>query len=396
MTAGLLTTPADVRKVVVDTCAILRGEKWHKEFKPQVRAWLGSDGVAVVPGRVVTELARVAARKGLRNAKDAGAVARRAGMALEDTERLLDIRTARRAVLGRADIDELCRDSGNLDLVWPGDKGRCVPGDADFEVAHTVRVLTAAAHQACLVTDDGDFQEAADRLGVTLLGAALSSSHASSTPAAGSPAGLPDPQDGGILHLLGLEAAHALLEGRLPGPAEAGEVFVVLSSTLVRAAQRAALGVQKLDDGARNAALATVQDRLHQLLTTGELPGIDGRGCVWATPWGVYRQAAERVIDQRFTADAGTGEPIDMHSLLVLTAAEALDKRGHVVRLLSSGPDAGTDLLLGAMASWRRAGGLKALSAATYHPRGTDSFVDIPLPDEGLDLGGLLDKYRRP
>jgi hypothetical protein len=64
--------------------------------------------------------------------------------------------------------------------------------------------------------------------------------------------------------------------------------------------------------------------------------------------------------------------------------------------LLSSGPDAGTDLLLGAMASWRRAGGLKALSAATYHPRGTDSFVDIPLPDEGLDLGGLLDKYRRP
>ncbi|MCZ2817262.1 hypothetical protein [Modestobacter sp. VKM Ac-2984] len=396
MTAGLLTTPIGMRKVVVDTCAVLRGGKWHNEFKPQVQEWLGGEGVAVVPGRVVAELARVAAHKGLQNGKDAGAVARRAGMALRNPQQLLDVHAARRAVLSRADVDELCRDSGDLDLVLPGDKGRCVPGDADFEVAHTVRVLTAAAHEACLVTDDGDLQQAADRLGVNLLGALLPVADREAPLPGSAVAGLPDPVNGEVLHLLGLEAAYALLEGTLPAPAAAGESFVVLSSTLVRAVQRAALKVRKLEGESRDAALAAIHERLHLLLTTGELPGHDGRAAVWATPWGVYRQAAERIIDLRFAADGGTGEPMDMHSLLVLTAAEALGQRGHAVRLVSSGSDAATDLVLTAMASWRRAGALKALSAAAYHARNTDSLVDIPLPDEGLDLGALLDKFRRP
>jgi hypothetical protein len=395
VTEGLLASPG-ARKAVLDTCAVFEGRRWNREYREPVTSWLGDEGTVVLPGRVVAEMARVAARKFLEGDAAAFKAQQRAALALVDPGQMLGMPRARRAVLTRADVTELCQDSGDLELVRSAaGSTRCVPGDADFEIAHVVRVLTAAAHEAVLVTRDRDLTEAAGRLGLALLGGAAAEPR--STRPAGRPVvDLPDPTPGRTVHLLGLEAAVSLLKGRLPRAGGPGDVVVVLSSTLVRAAQRAVLGVRRDADGTPHAAeLAEVQQRLRSLLTTGEVAGGQRRAYVWATPWRVYRRAADRVSEARFGCDETGRSPLDMHSLLVLGAAEELGTDGHDVRLLTSSGSEDRDFVLAAARRWRVEGGLKKMPVAEHHRYGSRDITEVHLPGDEPDLGALLARYRR-
>ncbi|GAB3194863.1 hypothetical protein GCM10027261_13800 [Geodermatophilus arenarius] len=397
MTAALLTSSPSSRKAVVDTCAVLEGRRWHGHFRERVAAWLGEDGTVVLPGRVVAEMARVAATRFLQGDESAYKTQQRAALALTDPGQLFGIPRARRAMLTRADVVRLCQDSGDPELMQAAaGSTRCVPGDADFEIAHVVRVLTAAAHEAVLVTRDHDLQQAAGRLGLALLdGPPEQPRPQEPTDRVGRD--LPEPAAGRTVHLLSLQGAVTLLQGRLPRAGAPDDVLVVLSSTLVRAAQLAAFGVRRGEDGKPDAAeLAEVQERLRRLLTTGRPDGGQRRAFVWATPWRVYRRAATRVTEARFACDRSGSRPLDMHTLLLLAAAEELGDGGHEVRVLtSSWEPAEEDHLLAAARAWRLEGGLKRMPVAGHHRRGTREVTEVHLPGDEPDLGALLDRFRR-
>ncbi|MGY1601151.1 hypothetical protein [Geodermatophilus sp. SYSU D00815] len=402
MTSSLLESSPSRRKAVLDTCAVFEDQTWREEMKERVQAWLGDDGLAVLPGRVITEIARVAADMMLWGADEATQAQQRATYALRNPADLvgLDRARARRAVLTRTDIDALCRDNADLDLVHEVRKDErwvCVPGDADFEIAHTVRVLTAAAHEAVLVTRDRDLRSAADRLGIALLGRRCPPAReAADAPAGGDP--LPQPGSGRTVHLLGLNAVVELLGGGLPRLGADGDTAVVLSSTLVRAAQRAALAVPRDGDGRPvERELGEVQRRLRQLLTTGQVAREQARVHVWATPWEVYRLAAERIIDPRFAWDGVNHGALDMHTLLVLSAAQVLGDDGHRVALVDSTRREGEAFVFSGARAWRSAGALRDLAGLVRHPSGSTSLRDeyLPSQDGELDLAALLAKYGR-
>jgi hypothetical protein len=406
VTTALLASPATRRKAVLDTCAVFEGTVWRDEMKGRVQDWLGPDGIAVLPARVIAEIAHVAAKKFLTGDKRAAAAASRANLALSQPEELVGLADARRAVLTRADIERLCRDNADLDLVRLERKRNrktdkvtwvVVPGDGDFEIAHTVRVLTGADHQAVLVTRDGDLRAAADRLGIALLGRrAPVCGPTGRGEEAGAP--LPPPGGAGAVHLLGVNAVVQLLKGKLPVLGEPGDTAVVLSSTLVLAAQNAVLKGPKDADGRPRqdaVAAAAVQRRLDRLMSSGRVDGEQIPVHVWATPWEVYELLAARVTDPLFARDTTRGGAWDMHTLLVLSAAQVLGDSGHRTHLVDSVHGQGEAYAVAGARIWRSAGELKGLAGAVQHPIGTTSLVEAVLPQEDgqLDLSALLRRY---
>jgi hypothetical protein len=196
------------------------------------------------------------------------------------------------------------------------------------------------------------------------------------------------------LHLLGLEAAVQLLKGKLPRLGRPGDTAVVLSSTLVRAAQRAALGAHQDPEGLPDDSLAAVQERLQRLLDSGQVSDGQLPVHVLPTPWAIYRTVARRVTDLRFARESSTTAR-DMHTLLVLAAAEVLGAVDHRVRLVDRGVGNGTSRLIAGAASWREAGGLPALvGAAEYRVREGD-LVEVALPACGgdVDMAQLLRQF---
>jgi hypothetical protein len=403
VTAALLTSERARRKAVLDTCAVFQDEIWREQVRERVRTWLGPDGISVLPARVITEIVRVAADQRAAGSAQAAVAAGRAALALTAPEDLIGLGETKRAVLSRADVDRLCRDNADPRVVRR-EKNRhgrwvVVPGDGDFEIAHTVRVLTGASHEAVLVTRDGDLRDAAGRLGVALLDRGA--------PCAPPPGvadddvavtDLPDPAPGARLHLLGLNAAVALLADRLPELGGAGDSAVVLSSTLVRAAQRAVLDLPRGEDGEPDPELvAGVQRRLGRLLATGRVGGRQVPVHVWATPWEVYATAAERVTDPRFGSHDEEDRAWDMHTLLTLAAAEVLGQQGHRVSLADTSRDEQGSFVHRAARAWRAVGGLDRLDGLVRHPQGTRRLVDEGLasPDAPLDLSALLARFGR-
>ncbi|MGY2126970.1 hypothetical protein [Blastococcus sp. SYSU DS0617] len=396
MTADLLASPVTRRKAVLDTCTVFEGKDWRDRFQGRVRDWLGADGISVLPARVIAEIAHVATKSLLSGASGAKRleVQRRAALALKDPEALIGIGEVRRAVLRPTDVAQLCRDSADRGLVtqelytdYNTKKERwvTVPGDADFEIAHTVRVLTGADHQAVLVTADRDLKKASGRLGVALLGAPVPPPRTPS-PAAGAPrAGAPLPRPGtGTLHLLGLEVAVQLLKGDLPRLGGRGDTVVVLSSTLVRAAQRAALSARD-EDG-----VAAVQERLAGLLDSGSAGEGQLPVAVLPTVWPIYRTVAERVTELRFAREQGD-KAWDMHSLLVLATAEVLCGVQHRVRLVDCGSAHRTSRVIAGAKAWQEAGALLGLVGAAEYRVHRGDLVEVELPaTRGPDMAELL------
>lgn len=406
MTAGLLASPPTRRKAVLDTCAVFAGRVWRDQFMGPVESWLGADGVAVLPGRVIAEMAHVAAKKRAAqgDGREAGH-ARRARLALTRPAELVGLSEVRHTTLSQADVNRLCRDNADLELVRrerrvvdrkPEEHAWVtVPGDADFEIAHTVRVLTGADHQAVLVTRDRDLKEASGRLGVALIGEAVPP-HRSPLPGpvdedAGVP--MPSPDGGGVIRLLGVRAAVRLLtDPRLRPLGKPGETLVVLSSTLALAAQEAAFqAAGQVDE--RPQALVDVQRRLDRLIASGRLGEGQLPVHLLATPLRVYKRVAERVLDGRYAGD-DAGRPWDMHTMLVLCAAEVLADQGHQVHLVDSS-SGGETRLVAAARCWRTAGALQALVGASEYQsrRGILAEVALPAAGGGLDMSALLRRF---
>ncbi|SDF58694.1 hypothetical protein SAMN05660485_03689 [Blastococcus fimeti] len=401
MTAELLASPRTRRKAVLDTCAVFQKSDWQAS-RADVEAWLGDDGVAVLPARVVAEMTLVAARKTAQRTNDAAAASSRARLAIDRPGDLLGGLRNSRAVLGPADIGRLCRDNADLQLVqrvYKAKKKRWVhvPGDADFEIAHTVRVLTGGEHEAVLVTRDGDLRDAAERLGIALLGRSVPPC----APAGAGDPGAPLPATGsGAVFLLGLRAATQLLKGKLPALGTAGDTVVVLSSTLVLAAQHAAMDVRGARDGDPDQAeLAEIQHRLDRVLASGRSTEGQLPVHVLATPWPVYRLVAQRAPDPLYGTKDEDGpagrETWDMHTLLVLAAAQVLGDDGHRVHLVDSGYDREACFLVEAARSWRKAGALQGVAGAHEHQIGTSAVLEAVLPslDGKLDIGALMRRY---
>lgn len=400
MTTALLASPRTRRKAVLDTCAVFEKEDWRAR-KAEVAGWLGEDGVAVLPGRLVAEITLVAAGKTAQRTKDAERASRRANLALTRPSDLLSGMPARWAVLHRDDIGRLCRDNADLQLIhrvrtkrWKPGKPEWshVPGDADFEIAHTVRVLTGEEHEAVLVTQDGDLIEAADRLGVALFGRTAPPCPAAGPTGQGAP--LPPAEHGTAVHLLGVRAAIRLLKGKLPALGIKGDTVVVLSSTLFLAAQHAAMDVKGAKDGYPDEArLAELQQRLGHMLQSGRV-GERLTVHVLPTPWEVYRLVALRAADPLYVL-RGAGATWDMHTLLVLAAAQVLGDEGHRVHLVDSihGREAGH--LVAAARAWRTAGALRGVVGAVEHSIDTSELVEAVLPQEDgkLDISALLRRY---
>ena len=127
MTVELLASPVTRRKAVLDTCTVFERDDWRAKFQGDVRNWLGADGIAVLPGRVIAEIAHVATKTLLagRDQAKRDAVQLRAALALRKPEELVGLGEVRRAVLGPADVAQLCRDNADLDLVteeWREDR----------------------------------------------------------------------------------------------------------------------------------------------------------------------------------------------------------------------------------------------------------------------------------
>jgi hypothetical protein len=400
VTVELLASPVTRRKAVLDTCTVFEGRDWREKFQGDVRDWLGADGIAVLPGRVIAEICHVATKTLLGGAPGwtQDAVQRRAALALRHPQQLVGLPDVRQTALGPSDVAQLCRDSADRELVTEErrkdkltkkERRVTVPGDADFEIAHTVRVLTGAEHQAVLVTADKDLKKASGRLGVALLGAPIPVPRPPTDGGGAQRAGAPLPRPGtGTLHLLGLDAAVELLTGRLPRLGEAGDAAVVLSSTLVRAAQRAALGAHPGDD------LSAVQERLHCLLTSGRVSDEQVPVHVLPTLLRIYHAVANRVTDLRFARE-GRNTARDMHSLLVLAAAEVLGSFQHRVRLIDCGAGHGRSRVIAGARKWREAGALLRLVGAAEYRTGEGDLVDVALSTsgDGPDMATLTRQF---